>query len=82
MQQMRRATRHETSSKAGSRATLLRWVCPLVRQHTNKSLMDLHVQDLPATPLHGLPRQGDWQSTSYESDWTDRDATHSSTCTT
>ena len=48
----------------------------------NKSLMDLHMHDLPATPLHGLPRQGDWQSTSYESDWTDRDATHSSTFTT
>ena len=31
---------------------LLRRVCPLIRQHTNKSLMDLQVHDLPATPRH------------------------------
>ena len=46
----------------------------------NKSLMDLHVHDLPATPLHGLPCQGDWQNTNSEGDWTDCDATHRSTC--
>ena len=68
-------------TKTGSWARLLRREWSPVRQHTNKSLMDLHVHDLPATPLHGLPCQGDWQSTSYESDWTDRDVTQSSTCT-
>ena len=39
-----------------------------------------HVHDLPPTLLHGLPCQGDWQGTSYESDWSNHDAT-SCTCT-
>ena len=55
-------------------------VWSLFCQHTNESLMDLHVHDLPATPLHRLPCQGDWQNTDSESDWTDCDATHKSTC--
>ena len=55
---------------------------PSIREHTHKSLLDLHVRDLPTTPLHGLPRQGDWQSTSDESDWTDRDVIRSGIQTT
>ena len=43
-------------------------------------LMGLHVHDLPATPLHGLQCQGDWQNTDSESDWTGCDATYRSTC--
>ena len=29
----------------------------VLRQHTNKSFMDLHVHGMPASPLHRLPRQ-------------------------
>ena len=41
-------------------------------QYANKSLMDPHVRGMPASSLRGLSRQGNWQGTRAESDWTDR----------
>ena len=47
----RRARRQDHGTSCSGRE------CDLAFVSTHKSLMDLHVQDLPTAPLHGLPRQ-------------------------
>ena len=75
-----RAVRHTASSKTRPRARMSgKRMRHILCQHANKSLMDPHVHGMPASPLHRLSRQGNWQSTRDESDWTDRAITRRTT---
>ena len=65
MQQLCRAVRHTASAKTGPRARMLeKRMRHILCQYAHKSLMDLHVQGMPASPLHAKHRD--------KSDWTDR----------
>ena len=75
-----RAVRHTASSKTRPRARMsgkrMRHIPLSARKQVAHGSTRAR---MPASPLHRLSRQGNWQSTRDESDWTDRAITRRTT---